>query len=64
MEAVINTQDPLGSPYGVGDLKDHLLVMLILYRLTQDFLALYIWGRQGHNLPELVVDLSSSLSEF
>jgi hypothetical protein len=31
-----------GRPYGVGDLDDHLLVMLILYRchITQDFLAL------------------------
>ncbi|MGH7926387.1 MAG: transposase family protein [Candidatus Binatia bacterium] len=31
-----------GRPYGVGDLEDHLLVMLILYRchITQDFLAL------------------------
>lgn len=30
-----------GRPYGVGDLEDHLLVMLILYRchITQDFLA-------------------------
>ena len=31
-----------GRPFGVGDLEDHLLVMLILYRchITQDFLAL------------------------
>jgi len=31
-----------GRPYGVGDLEDHLLVLLILYRchITQDFLAL------------------------
>lgn len=31
-----------GRPYGVGNLEDHLLVMLILYRchITQDFLAL------------------------
>lgn len=31
-----------GRPYGVGELEDHLLVMLILYRchITQDFLAL------------------------
>lgn len=31
-----------GRPYGVGDLDDHLLVILILYRchITQDFLAL------------------------
>lgn len=32
----------LGRPYGVGELEDHLLVMLILYRchITQDFLGL------------------------
>lgn len=31
-----------GRPYGVGELEDHLLVMLIIYRchITQDFLAL------------------------
>lgn len=31
-----------GRPYGVGDLEDHLLVLLILYRchITQDFLGL------------------------
>lgn len=31
-----------GRPYGVGDLEDHLLVMLILYRchITQDFAGL------------------------
>jgi DDE superfamily endonuclease/Helix-turn-helix of DDE superfamily endonuclease len=31
-----------GRPYGVGDLDDHLLVLLILYRchITQDFLGL------------------------
>jgi len=31
-----------GRPYGAGDLEDHLLVMLVLYRchITQDFLAL------------------------
>lgn len=31
-----------GRPYAVGDLEDHLMVMLILYRchITQDFLAL------------------------
>ncbi len=31
-----------GRPYGVGELKDHLLVLLILYRchITQDFLGL------------------------
>lgn len=30
-----------GRPYGVGELEDHLLVLLILYRchITQDFLA-------------------------
>lgn len=31
-----------GRPYGVGDLEDHLLVLLILYRchVTQDFMSL------------------------
>lgn len=41
-EKLCRRKNRSGRPYGVGDLEDHLLVMLILYRchLTQDFLAL------------------------
>jgi len=41
-ERLVRRKNREGRPYGVGDLEDHLLVMLILYRchITQDFLAL------------------------
>lgn len=41
-ERVCRRKNRSGRPYGVGDLADHLLVLLILYRchITQDFLAL------------------------
>lgn len=41
-ERLCRRKNRAGRPYGVGDLEDHLLVMLILYRchITQDFLAL------------------------
>lgn len=41
-ERLCQRKNRLGRPYGVGELEDHLLVMLILYRchITQDFLGL------------------------
>jgi len=41
-ERLCRSRNRSGRPYGVGDLEDHLLVMLILYRchITQDFLSL------------------------
>jgi DDE superfamily endonuclease/Helix-turn-helix of DDE superfamily endonuclease len=38
---IIRSKNRAGRPWGVGDLEDHLLVLLILYRchITQDFLA-------------------------
>lgn len=41
-ERLCRSKNRMGRPYGVGDLEDHLLVLLILYRchITQDFLAL------------------------
>ncbi|MCP5006720.1 MAG: transposase [Planctomycetes bacterium] len=41
-EDLAKSKNRAGRPFGVGDLEDHLLVMLILYRchITQDFLAL------------------------
>ncbi|MCB9983709.1 MAG: transposase [Rhodospirillales bacterium] len=41
-ERLCRRKNRSGRPYGVGNLEDHLLVMLILYRchITQDFLGL------------------------
>lgn len=38
---IVEAKNRSGRPWGVGDLEDHLLVLLILYRcaVTQDFLA-------------------------
>ncbi len=40
-ERIVEPKDRSGRPYGVGDLEDHLLVLLILYRchITQDFMG-------------------------
>ena len=41
-ERLCRRKNRSGRPYGVGDLEDHILVLLILYRchITQDFLGL------------------------
>ena len=40
-ERVVASKNRSGRPWGVGELEDHLLVLLILYRcaITQDFMA-------------------------
>jgi IS5 family transposase len=40
-ERIVEPKKKSGRPWGVGDLEEHLLVLLILYRchVTQDFLA-------------------------
>ena len=40
-ERIVAPKNRSGRPWGVGDLEDHLLVLLILYRcaITQDFMA-------------------------
>ncbi len=40
-ERIVSPKNRSGRPWGVGDLEDHLLVLLILYRcaITQDFMA-------------------------
>ncbi len=40
-QRIVASKNRAGRPWGVGDLEDHLLVMLILYRcaVTQDFLG-------------------------
>ena len=40
-EQVVAAKNRSGRPWGIGELEDHLLVLLILYRcaVTQDFLA-------------------------
>lgn len=40
-ERIVTPKDRSGRPWAVGDLEDHLLVLLILYRcaISQDFLA-------------------------
>lgn len=39
---VVDPKEKSGRPWGIGELEDHLLVLLILYRcaITQDFLGL------------------------
>ncbi|MDX9688852.1 MAG: hypothetical protein RBT70_00080 [Alphaproteobacteria bacterium] len=39
---VVEPKNRAGRPWGIGGLKNHLLVLLILYRyaITQDFLGL------------------------
>jgi hypothetical protein len=40
-ERIVAPKDRPGRPWGVGQLEDHLLVLLILYRcsITQDFMG-------------------------
>jgi len=40
-DQIITPKNRSGRPWGVGELEDHLLVLLILYRcaITQDFMA-------------------------
>jgi len=40
-QRIVEPKNRSGRPFGVGDLGDHLLVLLILYRchITQDFMG-------------------------